>query len=55
MIIGYGKTRSTLALYSAGGGGVAEMSYRLPDEVVYGFIIFEGSRFLITHVSNKIR
>ncbi|KAJ2324194.1 hypothetical protein GGI00_005402 [Coemansia sp. RSA 2681] len=55
MIVGYGTTRDTLSLYSAGDNGVAQMSASVPDEVVFGFIMFEGSGILITHVSHKIR
>ncbi|KAJ2563942.1 hypothetical protein GGH95_004570 [Coemansia sp. RSA 1836] len=54
MIVGYGTTRDTLSLYSAGDNGVAQMSASVPDEVVFGFIMFEGSGILITHVSHKI-
>ncbi|KAJ2891894.1 hypothetical protein GGI21_005743, partial [Coemansia aciculifera] len=54
MIVGYGTTRDTLSLYSAGCNGVAHMSENIPDEVVFGFIMFEGSGILLTHVSHKI-
>ncbi|KAJ2818929.1 hypothetical protein GGI24_004948, partial [Coemansia furcata] len=54
MIIGYGTSRDTLLLYSAGDKGVAQMSSNIPDEVVFGFIMFEGSGVLVTHVSHKI-
>ncbi|KAJ2490535.1 hypothetical protein IWW37_003095 [Coemansia sp. RSA 2050] len=54
MIIGYGTSRDTLLLYSSGNKGVAQMSASVPDEVVFGFIMFEGSGVLVTHVSHKI-
>ncbi|PIA18711.1 hypothetical protein COEREDRAFT_85165 [Coemansia reversa NRRL 1564] len=54
MIIGYGSTRDCLSLYASGSGGVAEMALKVPSEVVFCFIEFEGSRVLITHVSEKI-
>ncbi|KAJ1819673.1 hypothetical protein IWW57_000986 [Coemansia sp. S610] len=55
MIIGYGASRDTLLLYSSGNKGVAQMSASVPDEVVFGYIMFEGSGVLVTHVSHKIR
>ncbi|KAJ2690411.1 hypothetical protein IWW39_000810 [Coemansia spiralis] len=54
MIIGYGVSRDTLLLYSSGNKGVAQMSASVPDEVVFGYIMFEGSGVLVTHVSHKI-
>ncbi|KAJ1732512.1 hypothetical protein LPJ61_002005 [Coemansia biformis] len=54
MVIGYGSTRDCLSLYAAGDGGVAEMALQVPDEIVYCFVSFEGSRVLVTHVSEKI-
>ncbi|KAJ2725005.1 hypothetical protein GGI07_001574 [Coemansia sp. Benny D115] len=54
MIIGYGNTRGTLSLYSTGGGGVAEMALSVPNEIIFGFLTFEGSNVLVTHVSEKI-
>ncbi|KAJ2484465.1 hypothetical protein EV174_002410 [Coemansia sp. RSA 2320] len=54
MIIGYGSTRDTLSLYGAGSGGVGEMALSVPDETAFGFLMFEGSRVLVTHVSHKI-
>ncbi|KAJ2882617.1 hypothetical protein H4R27_003327 [Coemansia aciculifera] len=54
MVIGYGTTRDTLLLYSSGNKGVAQMSANVPDEVVFGYIMFEGSGVLVTHVSHKI-
>ncbi|KAJ1815185.1 hypothetical protein LPJ56_004640, partial [Coemansia sp. RSA 2599] len=55
MVIGYGSTRDKLSLYSSGSGGVAEMAAHVPEEVVFGFLSFEGSGVLVTHVSEKIR
>ncbi|KAI8325837.1 hypothetical protein GQ54DRAFT_295186 [Martensiomyces pterosporus] len=54
MIIGYGKTRDTLSLYATGSGGISEMALNVPEEVVFGFLVFEGSNVLVTHVSEKI-
>ncbi|KAJ1961602.1 hypothetical protein GGI12_003156 [Dipsacomyces acuminosporus] len=54
MVIGYGKTRDTLSLYATGNGGITEMALNVPDEVVFAFLIFEGSNVLVTHVSEKI-
>ncbi|KAJ2024023.1 hypothetical protein H4S03_009201, partial [Coemansia sp. S3946] len=54
IIIGYGTTRDTLLLYSSGNNGVTQMSANVPDEVVFGYIMFEGSGVLVTHVSHKI-
>ncbi|KAJ1785704.1 hypothetical protein LPJ62_004113 [Coemansia sp. RSA 2167] len=55
MVIGYGSTRDRLSLYASGDGGVTEMALHVPDEVVFCFISFEGSRVLVTHVAEKIR
>ncbi|KAJ1723798.1 hypothetical protein LPJ53_001867 [Coemansia erecta] len=55
MIVGYGATRDTLSLYSAGCGGVSKMALSVPEEVIFGFLTFEGSNVLVTHVSEKIR
>ncbi|KAJ2085570.1 hypothetical protein IW138_006242, partial [Coemansia sp. RSA 986] len=46
MIIGYGSSRDQLALYASGNDGVAEMATNMPDEVVFGFIAFEGAKVL---------
>ncbi|KAI9504599.1 hypothetical protein BX070DRAFT_251430 [Coemansia spiralis] len=54
MVIGYGSSRDQLTLYTSGGGGIAEMSASVPDEVVFGFIVFEGAKVLIIHVSEKV-
>ncbi|KAJ2145123.1 hypothetical protein IW136_001092 [Coemansia sp. RSA 678] len=54
MVIGYGSTRDRLSLYASGDGGVTEMALHVPDEVVFCFISFEGSRVLVTHVAEKI-
>ncbi|KAJ1840872.1 hypothetical protein LPJ73_006288, partial [Coemansia sp. RSA 2703] len=54
MIIGYGATRDTLSLYSTGSGGVSKMALSVPNEVIFGFLSFEGSNVLVTHVSEKI-
>ncbi|KAJ2082825.1 hypothetical protein H4R24_001283 [Coemansia sp. RSA 988] len=54
MIIGYGSTRDCLSLYASGSGGVGEMALKVPNEIVFCFVAFEGSRVLITHVSEKI-
>ncbi|KAJ1894414.1 hypothetical protein LPJ66_005201 [Kickxella alabastrina] len=54
MIIGYGKTRDVLSLYSVGDGGVVEMALCVPDEIVFGFLVFERTNVLVTHVSEKI-
>ncbi|KAJ1665106.1 hypothetical protein EV178_003545 [Coemansia sp. RSA 1646] len=54
MIIGYGSSRDQLALYASGNDGVAEMATNMPDEVVFGFIAFEGAKVLVIHVSEKI-
>ncbi|KAJ2780699.1 hypothetical protein GGI15_003442 [Coemansia interrupta] len=42
MIVGYGATRDTLSLYSAGSGGVSKMALSVPEEVIFGFLSFEG-------------
>ncbi|KAI9476830.1 hypothetical protein BX667DRAFT_506976 [Coemansia mojavensis] len=55
MVIGYGSTRDRLSLYASGDGGVTEMALKVPEEVVFCFIVFEGSRVLVTHVAEKIR
>ncbi|KAJ2162279.1 hypothetical protein GGF46_000770 [Coemansia sp. RSA 552] len=55
MVIGYGDTRDRLSLYASGDGGVAEMALKVPDEVAFCFIAFEGTRVLVSHVSEKIR
>ncbi|KAJ2716272.1 hypothetical protein H4R19_000736 [Coemansia spiralis] len=55
MVIGYGSTRDRLSLYASGDGSVAEMALQVPDEVAFCFVLFEGSRVLVTHVSEKIR
>ncbi|KAJ2804861.1 hypothetical protein H4R21_001476 [Coemansia helicoidea] len=55
MVIGYGSTRDRLSLYASGDGGVAEMALQVPDEIAFCFVLFEGSRVLVTHVSEKIR
>ncbi|KAJ2552428.1 hypothetical protein EV175_003318 [Coemansia sp. RSA 1933] len=55
LVIGYGSSREQLALYASGNGGVAEMAASVPDEVVFGFIAFEGAKVLVIHVSEKIR
>ncbi|KAJ1751735.1 hypothetical protein LPJ79_001803 [Coemansia sp. RSA 1821] len=49
MVIGYGSTRDRLSLYASGDGGVTEMALKVPEEVVFCFIVFEGSRVLVTH------
>ncbi|KAJ2615783.1 hypothetical protein EV177_001397 [Coemansia sp. RSA 1804] len=46
MIIGYGSSRDQLTLYTSGDGNVAEMASNVPEEVVFGFIAFEGAKVL---------
>ncbi|KAJ2847753.1 hypothetical protein IWW36_003690, partial [Coemansia brasiliensis] len=42
MVIGYGNTRDRLSLYASGDGGVTEMALKVPEEVVFCFIVFEA-------------
>ncbi|KAJ2454999.1 hypothetical protein EV183_001103 [Coemansia sp. RSA 2336] len=49
MVIGYGSTRDRLSLYASGDGGVTEMALKVPEEVVFCFIIFEGSPRGLAH------
>ncbi|KAJ2392440.1 hypothetical protein GGI23_005217, partial [Coemansia sp. RSA 2559] len=49
LIIGYGSSREQLTLYASGNGSVAEMAANMPNEVVFGFIVFEGAKVLVIH------